>query len=199
MSSNQITDCMNEIKPERFPSTPRDERVIRWQLGRDDIFLGGVVERCDYGFPRIMLLNPLPSDETRGGVRYEAVTNIIWLTCPFLNECIHELEQEGYIEKVSALIGGDLELRTKMEAAHARFYYLRKNFYKRYFGTAPEEDRASVFNVGIAGIRDIGAIKCLHAHFAHFRICDDNVAGVITSRLLNDKINCDEVRCRNAG
>jgi uncharacterized protein len=199
MNSNKFTDCMNDIEPERFPSTSRDERVIRWQLGQDDIFLGGVIDRCDYGFPRIMLLNPLPGEGSPTVVRYEAVTNIIWLTCPYLNERIHELEQEGYIEKVSALISGDLEMRTKMDAAHARFYYLRKNFYKRFFGTAPDEDRASVFNVGIAGIREIESIKCLHAHFAHFRICDENVAGVITSRLLDDKINCDEVRCRNAG
>jgi uncharacterized protein len=199
MSTLPEKECAADVSPERFTCTENDVRVIRWQLKQDDIFISGVVERCEYGFPRVMLLNPLPSSETGGAPRYEAITNLIWLTCPYLNERIHGLEQEGLIDKITEFINGDLEMRTMMDAAHARFYYLRKNYYKRFFGSEQESGAARLFNAGIAGIRDIRTIKCLHAHFSHFRICDDNAAGMITSRLLDDKINCDEVRCRDAG
>ncbi len=172
-----------------------DIGVIRWQIGRENVYAGGIIERCEYGYPRIILLNP----EAGGGEwNYEAVSNVFWLTCPYLNERIHGIEQDGYIEKIGKFIRRDNSLIMRMESANAQIYFLRKRVCNsRPDATFPEEMRR-VMDAGVGGARDTSSLKCLHAHFCHSRICGDNVAGLVTARLLDDRLNCEEVRCRNA-
>ncbi len=172
-----------------------DISVIRRQIGRENIYANGIVERCDYGYPRIMLLNP---DAGGGEWNYEAVSNIFWLTCPYLNERIHGFEQTGYIEKIASFIGGDNSLVLRMESANAQMYYLRKRLCHAITGTVFPEELRRVMDAGVGGARDTSSLKCLHAHFCHYRVCADNIAGLMTARLLNNRINCEEVRCRNA-
>ncbi len=178
--------------------TDKDIRVVRWQLGTGDVNMGGVLDRCAYGYPRIMLLNPRIEAEGKKKVNYEAISNLLWLTCPYLNEKIHQLEDRGYIEKITGLITSDIDFRARMSNAHAHFYFLRKTVYISNFKKEEPVNNLKLFNTGIAGIRDTGSLKCLHAQFCHYRICDENLAGYVVTRLLKNKINCDEVRCRNA-
>jgi hypothetical protein len=123
----------------------------------------------------------------------------MWLTCPYLNEKIHELEDKGFIEKIAAFIQGDIAFAAMMLSAHAQFYFLRKSLHALSSGASDLMDDMKLFDSGIGGTRDISTLKCLHAHFCHYRVCEDNLAGRITSALLDHKINCDEVRCRHAG
>lgn len=172
-----------------------DIDVIRGQIGREHIFASGILDRCAYGYPRIILLDP---DAGGGEWNYEAVSNVFWLTCPYLNERIHGLEQAGYIERIGDFIRKDISVAMKMESAQAHMYFFRKRVCNAAAGaTVPAEIRR-VMDAGVGGARDTSSLKCLHAHFCHYRVCADNVAGMIAMRLLDNRINCDEVRCRHA-
>lgn len=178
-----------------YTYSEEDIRIIRRQIGRENIYANGIIERCEYGYPRIMLLDP----EADGGEwNYEAVSNILWLTCPYLNERIHDLEQAGYIERIGAFIRQDNSLMMKMESANAHMYFLRKRVCDSRADATFPDDLRRVMDAGVGGARDVSSLKCLHAHFCHYRIYGDNVAGLITARLLENRINCEEVRCRNA-
>ncbi|RPI91747.1 MAG: DUF501 domain-containing protein [Spirochaetales bacterium] len=178
-----------------YSCSDEDIDVIRRQIGRKKIYADGIVERCEYGYPRIMLLNP---DAGGGEWNYEAVSNVLWLTCPYLNERIHGLEQSGYLEKIGILIRQDNSLKMKMENAHAQMFYLRKRVCHPLHGETFPFEMRRVMDAGVGGARDTSSLKCLHAHFCHYRVCENNVAGLVTARLLDDRLNCEEVRCRNA-
>mgnify|MGYP005845327291 CR=1 FL=1 len=183
------------MMPADYSCSDADIDVIRGQIGREHIFASGILDRCAYGYPRIILLDP---DAGGGEWNYEAVSNVLWLTCPYLNERIHRLEQDGYIEKIGEFINSDISVAMKMESAHAHMYFFRKRVCKIAPGmTVPEEIRR-VMDAGVGGGRDTRSLKCLHAQFCHYRVCADNVAGMMATRLLDNRINCDEVRCRNA-
>lgn len=178
--------------------TDKDIDVIKWQLSSERIFIKEIIERCSFGYPRIMWLDPASEAADEGEINYGALANILWLTCPHLNERIHDLEQQGFIDKIGGFIQGDVVLFSRMNSAHAKFYYLRKGIFERSFHGSISEERIRYLNTGIAGIRDISSLKCLHAHYCHYRICSDNLAGMITAKLLGDRLDCMEARCRHA-
>jgi len=175
-----------------------DIDIISWQLEREHIFIAGVVERCAYGYPRVMLLNPVQEDRGQGTVNYEALSNLFWLTCPHLNDAIHRLEDSGLIERTAAFIAGERELLTLMKKAHASFYYFRKKMYRHFIGSEMPLEMIRLINSGIAGTADISTLKCLHAHFAFSRVCGDDIAGSITARLLDNILDCDDGKCAYA-
>ena len=82
-----------------------------------------------------------------------------------------------------------------MGRAHAHFYYLRKGIVMAFLPDIQEERLTRLLNSGIGGIRDLESVKCLHIHFCHFRVFENNIAGLLTQRLLKNTINCDNERC----
>jgi hypothetical protein len=175
-----------------------DRKIIKWQLGCRDVRLGGIVERCTHGYPRIMLLDPVADGNNGRRVNYESISNLMWLTCPFLNDLIHVIESKGYITRLRDFINCDVAMRSKMTNSHASFYYMRKRIYREYFGQDIPDEDSDNFNSGIGGIRDIYSLKCLHIHFCYYRVCSDDIAGELTHRLMGEKIDCDGVTCGNA-
>ena len=189
----------DHIKLKISEPTDRDITILKWQLNTDNVFVSRIVERCEFGFPRIVLLRPLTEDKDgNSSVEYTAVANPLWLTCPYLNDRIHELENQGYIQKISEFINNDLVLKRQMATAHAHFYYLRKKNYERFTNSSFPIEDYDLFNRGIGGIEDTTSLKGLQVQFAHYRIFKDNIAGKITCNLLHNKVDCDEARCRNA-
>ena len=178
-----------------------DLNVIKWQLNTDCVKMTGIVRKCIYGYPSIILLNPVDCGvvSIRKKLNFMALSNPLWLTCPFLNKKIHEFESCGYIKKITELIRSDRSLTDLMKNAHANYYYLRKNLYSREFGEISSiEFNNKILNSGIGGIKDIENIKCLHQHYSHFQICDDNVAGRVIHNLLNGINYCRERLCDDA-
>lgn len=173
-----------------------DLRTVRWQMKAGDVSIGGVVERCAYGYPQIIFFHPTKMVQGEEQLDHEAMANLIWLTCPYLHRKIFALEHAGYIEKINGFIRSDPMLKSKMGNAQANFYFLRKNLYKSEGAGRVQEEK--VFDTGIGGVTNLDSIKCLHLHYSHFRICEDNMAGYLTFNLLDKKINCDEVSCKNA-
>lgn len=179
-----------------------DLKSVGRQLKSDKIRITGIIERCKWDFPSIILLYPKrdsgKSNFGAGVMDHMSISTLLWLTCPFLNDRIHRLESDGYIKKISDFISSDRMFIKKMQHAHAQYFYFRKKVYRYFFGDVRSQDENSkLFNVGIGGITDIDNIKCLHIHYAHYRICNENLAGNIVYRLLNEEINCTDKICEN--
>lgn len=173
-----------------------DCRILRKQLHSDDLFIKGIIERCGYGYPRIVLLDPVRRDKGKKSLNFQAISNLMWLTCPYLNEKIHEIENRGIIKKISDLLKDDMFCREIMRHAHANFYFLRNAVYSKYVDKDDRKKPMEIFERGIGGIKDLTAIKCLHIHFCHYRVYKYNIAGDITNRMLDGKIDCKENLCK---
>lgn len=178
----------------------RDIEVIRWQIKAENVTPSGIVERCEHGYPAIILLNPAPKNTgERDDTFYKNISNLLWLTCPYLNEKIHGFENAGYIERIQNFINNDRLLLGMMENAHADYFFFRKNIYHHFFGDSCEMDEDSrIFNKGIGGIWNTDNLKCLHQHYSHYRLCEQNIAGRIVYHMLNGQTFCSGVNCNDA-
>jgi len=178
-----------------------DCEVIRWQLNSNELNnMAGIVYKCVHGYPAVILLHPFDYDrENDRKINYMAVANPLWLTCPYLNRKIHNLESDGYIKKISSFLSSERIIMETMKNAHAHYYYLRRKFYSKAFGQISSIDfNNKVLHSGIGGISDIKNLKCLHQHYSHFMICSDNVAGRVVHNLLNGINYCRERLCDDA-
>lgn len=175
--------------------TESDLVKIKRQIGSSDLFIRAVIERCKYGFPKVVLLDPCMNEEAPGMLNYQALSNLMWLTCPYLNREIHNLENDGYIQKISDFINNDNAYKSLMKTAHANFYFLRNYVYWKYVKKISEGKPMDLFTKGIGGIRDLDTLKCLHVHFCHYTLFKYNVAGHMTFRLLDEKVDCDDEMC----
>lgn len=180
--------------------TGRDIDIVTCQLRGGTASVGGVVSRCSYGFPTVILLNPqapAKDGDSWRSMNYQALSNLIWLTCPFLNDEIHRLESEGAIERIEGLLDNDREMRERMQSAHATTFFFRKRVYRHFMGeVSAVDDNESIFSSGVGGSRDTGGLKCLHVHYADYLLHSENIAGLITSHLLGKRTECEDERCR---
>jgi hypothetical protein len=186
--------------------TDRDIHVIKGQLNTETVDATGIIERCKYQYPVLILLIPVDrvqapdkQNEREREALFRGIANVIWLTCPYLNRKIHDLETAGYIDAISDLIDRADEYGTLMRRANAEFFYMRRSFLKRCCMDWDEGFISEVSNAGIGGIRDIKHLKCLHIHYAHYMICEDNLAGRITRQLLGEYNHCSDSRCDKFG
>jgi len=173
----------------------KDLDDIAFQIPEIPIKIAGVMERCAYGYPSIVLLYPeRDNDDSTSDIMDHS--DLLWLTCPYMIDKIKGLEDEGYIKKISTLIMADRDIEAQMKEAHADYYYLRKKIFRLFLGGIHSiDDNNKVFFSGIGGIRNISILNCLHQHYAHYRICEDNVAGRVVHTLLKGIVNCKERLC----
>ncbi len=176
-----------------------DLKVIKWQLNTDQVNMTGIVKKCVYGYPSVILLDPVLKSDNGPVLNHMSISNPLWLTCPYLNKKIHDLESNGYIKKIADFVNSDRSLVDLMKNAHAHYYSLRKNLYCKHFGEISSiEFNDKILNSGIGGIQDIDYIKCLHQHYSHYQICSDNVVGRVVHNLLNGINYCRERLCDDA-
>lgn len=116
--------------------------MVSWQLGRPARPFRRVAVRCAYGFPAVTEQEPFTSSGTPFPTTY-------YLTCPWLVAGIARLEAAGGVQRWTDAAARDPELAASLARADAEQRALR-----------PELD------VGIAGTREVGPLKCLHAHAA---------------------------------
>jgi hypothetical protein len=150
-----------------------DEAVVSWQIGRPARAFRRVAVRCSHGFPAVTEQNPFARDGTPFPTTY-------YLTCPWLVAAVARLEAEGGVARWTAAVAAEPELRASVDEADAEQRRLR-----------PELD------VGIAGSRDPGLLKCLHAHAA-FALARPGYE--LGDRVLSEAGErwCDEGRCAGA-
>lgn len=76
-----------------------DLRVIQSQLGRPPRQVLGVVTRCRYGLPEVILTNPIIDGKS-------PFPTFLWLSCPLLKKRIDRLEGAGWVRKLQAIVDG---------------------------------------------------------------------------------------------
>lgn len=190
-----MNQCESKHKVYVNNFTDEDLEIIRRQLNCSEVDLCAVIERCIYNYPQIILMNPISrNEEGKSELNHQAASNLLWLTCPYLNDKIHEIENKGFISKISKLINNDTGFTNRMRYAHAHFYFLRHRVC--YVSGGFRNLDIELFGKGIGGIQDLNSLKCLHLHYSHYRICSNNIAGLIVCRLLDYKLQCDNCECR---
>ncbi len=109
---------------------------------------------------------------------------LFWLTCPDISRCVGELERRGYLQKFEARLHSDPALIERLWRCHYQYAQQRweaLSYTDRLVLTETMEPallrmRSIMQESGISGsnltISDPArppVIKCLHAHYAHFR------------------------------
>jgi hypothetical protein len=150
-----------------------DETVVSWQLGRPARPFRRVAVRCPYGFPAV-------TEQAAFGPDGEPFPTTYYLTCPWLVGALARVEAAGGVERWSLAAAQDPELGESLARADREQRRLR-----------PELD------VGIAGTRAPGKLKCLHAHAA-FALARPRYE--LGERILAevDERWCPDARCGNA-
>lgn len=122
---------------------------------------------------------------------------MLWMTCPSLHARVCKLEDRGWIQKLDRRLQESPEHIAAMDAAHRAYAAAR-------WALLTDEDRAFVVSkdweeplrdTGIAGIRNFGAVKCLHCHLAHHLSFPShgNVIGQWAKELLDEGEDATEV------
>jgi hypothetical protein len=132
-----------------------DQAVVAQQIGRAPRSYLGVAARCPYGRPAVTEQAPYDA----GGRPFPTT---YWLTCPHLVAAVSRLEADGGVERWSARVAADPELRASLERATERQRALRRRLAG---GQAGADDGASL-DAGIGGASRPERLKCLHAHVA---------------------------------
>lgn len=157
-----------------------DMEAVSRQLHRRPRGFRRVVSRCALGCPQVVE-NEVFLEEG------QPFPTLYWLTCPAKVKAVSRLEGEGWSEELQGRVKGDGLMRERLYAAQQDYKERRRIGAVRL--------NHPVFATGIGGVKDIGAIKCLHAHYAHYLATGNNPVG----EMVHDKIGeteCNE-RCDN--
>jgi hypothetical protein len=158
--------------------TESDRIIIEKQIKRKPRQLRSIGSRCPLGCPQVVETEPFLSDGTPFPTLY-------WLTCPERIKAVARLEDGGWAARLSDKLSREAELQAELVQAQREYGEARKS---GAGGTAHP-----VYDKGIGGVRDLEAVKCLHAHYAHYLVSGSNPVG----RLVADKLGavaCDR-RC----
>jgi hypothetical protein len=151
-----------------------DRAVVSWQLGRPSRPFRDVPVRCPHGYPAVTEHDAVGDDGAPFPTTY-------YLTCPWLATAIARIEAAGGVRRFTESARTEPELAASLAAAQAAQRALHPGL-----------------DVGIAGARDPGHVKCLHAHAAFALARPGYVLG---ERVLVEAGErwCPDARCRTAG
>lgn len=157
------------------PLAARDRRVLRSQLGRPPRGEVYVASRCPHGEVEVVATAPLLD-----GV--EPFPTLYWLTCPVLRSEVGRLEAGDLRARLRERLREEAFAR-ELEEAEAAYLEERQEM-ARALGM---EEAEALFRGrdGIGGGKP-GSLKCLHAHYAHWRARGANPVGREMSDLMQD-------------
>jgi uncharacterized protein len=133
--------------------TERDRDVVARQIGREPRAFRGVAVRCPFGKPAVTEQSPY---DPAG----EPFPTTYYVTCRHLVAAISRLEADGGVERWTAAVAADDELRSSRERADDEQRRIRKQL----AGGATGVDGGASLESGIGGASRTGSLKCLHAH-----------------------------------
>lgn len=143
---------------------PEDRERIRRQLGRLRYQPRRVAARCARGYPAVVE-GFHPPGEARPGETLS--TSLDWITCPWLEQRIQALENQGWLAHLRWLLEqeGATRLRESVEAA-AREYTSRVRAAHEARSPGTFARRYGERILGIGGTARVLGLKCLHNHAA---------------------------------
>jgi hypothetical protein len=136
----------------------RDLACVAAQLGRSPHPVRRVAARCPWGAPAVV--ENLPYDAAG-----RPLPTLFWATCPALVAAVAALESAGGVSRFETLVASDPRLLRSLVAATR--YERRRRRQLAALCEAPRRDGGACLATGIAGVRRVAALKCLHAHAAH--------------------------------
>ena len=129
--------------------------VVARQIGRAPRAFRRVVVRCPWGLPAVTEQEPYAA----GGAPFPTT---YYLTCQHLVAAVARIEAAGGVERWSAAVAADPELRASVEAANA----LQRSIRHTLAGDRRGDDSGTSLELGIGGTHKPERLKCLHAHVA---------------------------------
>jgi hypothetical protein len=132
-----------------------DRELVALQLGRRPRAFRRVVVRCPWGLPAVTEQEPYDESGHPFPTTY-------YLTCPHLVAAVARLEAAGGVERWSKLAAEDSDLAASLKGATDE----QRRARRRLAGSRRGRDAGASLDLGIAGSRSPGRLKCLHAHVA---------------------------------
>lgn len=149
--------------PQDIP--PEEISCITDRLGRKPTQLLAVAARDRAGNPAVITCHPLRHE----GETLAPFPTMYWLIDPALCKAVADLERQGAIGELEAVIAEDDGLKESLAADHRAYAEARWALL-----TPDEQQRAveaglagTLRDKGIGGIADFTRLKCLHLHLAH--------------------------------
>jgi hypothetical protein len=133
-----------------------DRELVARQIGRRPRAFRRVAARCPFGLPAVTEQEPY--DET--GAPFPTT---YYLTCRHVIAAVSRLEAAGGVERWSAAVAADPELREDLVRATAQQRQIRRSL----AGSSTGADDGASLDTGIGGSRNPTQLKCLHAHVAY--------------------------------
>ena len=133
-----------------------DRALVEQQLGRPPRAFHRVVCRCPFDRPAV-------TEQTPYDLAGEPFPTTYYLTCPYLVAAVSRLEAAGGVERWSAAVAREPELRESLERATDEQRLLRRDL----AAGANWSDGGASLGLGIGGSRNPAQLKCLHAHVAY--------------------------------
>lgn len=173
---------------QQLPCTDANDPVVLqlYPLVLREEYKGGKVgDRKFKARKRLCETSKEPQDDDKDlGPRQllEPFPTVFWLTHPLLRIMISRLELDGFGGIVEKRLAAKPEYLETMKQAHLAYGRERAatltaedwNLVK----TRKWESAFDISSRGVAGIRDFGSVKCLHAHAAHYLSGNlDNLVG----------------------
>ncbi|MDP2210451.1 MAG: DUF501 domain-containing protein [Candidatus Aquicultor sp.] len=146
-----------------------DRIIIETQIKRKPRQLRRVASCCDFGCPQVVETEPFLNDGTPFPTLY-------WLTCPVKIKAVARLEDSGWAVRLIGMLSRDTELQAQLIQAQQEYGEARK--------CGVRDTAHPVYDKGIGGVRDLEAIKCLHAHYAHYLVSGSNPVGEMVAENL---------------
>jgi hypothetical protein len=137
-----------------------DRAVVARQLGREPRTFRRVVARCPWGLPAVTEQDPYAADG-------EPFPTTYYLTCRHLVAAVSRLEAAAGVERWSAAVARDDDLRDDLERATAEQARIRRELAAGGVGA----DGGASLELGIGGSGNPSRLKCLHAHVAFAMAC----------------------------
>lgn len=183
---------------ERVQALRRDIEIIESQLGRAPRGAVDVVVRCERDLPQVIRTTTMSADAS-------PFPTLLWLTCPVRVRQVGRLEGDGLVGEIQSRVDADTELAAELAAA-AREYVRARDAAN---GAPTPGDASGIGDAngaeipggttGIGGAADPLAVKCLHAHYAHYLAMGRNPVGRIVAGMLSPIDTEREARCANCG
>ncbi|NCO65543.1 MAG: DUF501 domain-containing protein [Candidatus Aquicultor secundus] len=174
----------------------KDMVTVYAQLKRKPRGLKKIASRCAFGCPQVVETHAFIEDA-------KPFPTLYWLTCPLKVKAVSRMEDDDWAERLRERIAVDSELRERLECAQED-YKLR-----RRAGTGTDIDKDideetsvaghPVFETGVGGVHNLNAVKCLHAHYAHYLADGNNPIGELVEKELSGStgLECKEPCDRN--
>lgn len=178
-------------------SLPSPESQVEQQLGYVPSNFVRIATFTKGGDPLVLMAYPISGGSERRQRQSKYRTpfpTLFWLCNSQVNRAVADLESRGYIKRIADQISNSPSYERTEDLVACN-----QDYAKQRWESLTEEDRlnlpdnvvATLMDSGVAGVAledgKVPSIKCLHAHYAHYRATGRNPVGRIVHEILREE------------